>query len=511
MTPKMYLDLGIKLIRKGDLENAITAFCTAIKLDPNYSPAYNNLGLVFKNTNRPHEAEACFCRAIELNPNDPYAYNNVGLVLMDFGNLQKAEECFHRAIELNPNYPAIYNNLGTVLEETYHLAEAEAAYCRAIELNPDYPEAHYNLGTLLRVTKHLEEAEEHLCRAVELRSNYSEAEFSLANLYLLRGEFENGWEFYEKSRPKRYGYRQLKIPRWHGEDLTGCSILLCWEYGFGDTIQFVRYAQKVEKLASKTSLWVQKPLERLLTDTHPNLAVYAGECPPQEKYDYVCSLLSLPVIFNTCNETIPQPILQIPASRTASVTWREALGKIDNGNVYRAGVVWAGHPKHLNDKKRSIPFAIFRNLFDVSRVTWVSLQVGLRAEDLIRTPYNVIDFSRDLVDFMETAELIEALDLVITVDSAVAHLAGTVGKKTWLLLPFDSDWRWQLDREDSPWYPTVRIFRQRKFGDWQEVVERVKIALQDELIGHASLERLKQYPCPRVFPVFCYIQQTIEK
>ncbi|AIF52434.1 tetratricopeptide repeat protein [Pelosinus sp. UFO1] len=482
MTPEMHLNLGIKLIKKGDLESAVTAFCTAIKLNPKYSPAYNNLGLIFKNTNRLLEAEACFCRAIELSSNDSYAYNNLGLVLMDLGNLQKAEGCFLRAVELNPNNSIIYTNLGTALEENSHLVEAEGAYRRAIELNPNSPEAHYNLGTFLRFIKRFDEAEDQLCRAVELRSDYTEANFSLGNLYLLRGEFANGWGKYEKSRRRRSRYRQLKIPQWLGEDLTGRSILLCWEYGFGDTIQFVRYVQKVEKLTSKIILWVQKPLERLLAAAHPNLTLYAGDCLPQGKYDYVCSLLSLPVIFNTCNETIPQTVPYIPASRTASVTWREALRKIDNDKLYRVGVVWAGNPRHHNDSKRSIPFDVFHKLFGISRVSWVSLQVGLRAEDLIGTPYNIIDFSRDLVDFMETAGLIETLDLVITVDSAVAHLAGTMGKKTWLLLPFDPDWRWQLDREDSSWYPTIRIFRQRKLGDWQEVVERVKRALQKEPI-----------------------------
>lgn len=465
----------------GDFENALMAFCTAITLDPNYSPAYNNLGLVLKSMNRMYEAEACFCRAIELRPNDPHAYNNLGLVLKDLGNLQKAEECFQRAIELKPNYPELYNNLGTVLEETCNLVEAEKAYSRAIELNCNYPEAHYNLGTFLRVIKCLDQAENHLCRALELRPDYWEAECSLAILYLLRGNFAKGWEKYEKGRRKRDEYRQLESQLWQGEDLTGCSILLYWENGFGDTIQFARYVHKVEKLASKTSLWVQKPLERLLATLHPDLTVYPEDCLPQERYDYVCSLLSLPVIFDTCNETIPQTTPYRPASRAVSVTWSEALTKIDNGNIYRVGVVWAGHPKHLNDSKRSIPFDVFSNLFGVLPISWVSLQVGLRAEDLRGTSYQVIDFSKELVDFMESAELIKNLDLVITVDSAVAHLAGTMGKKTWVLLPFDPDWRWQLDREDSPWYPTIRLFRQQTIGDWQEVVERVKNALQDEL------------------------------
>nr|WP_094605958.1 tetratricopeptide repeat protein [Sporomusa silvacetica] len=482
ITSKMYLDLGIRLTLRGDLENAVTAFGTAIKLNPKYAPAYNNLGLVLKKTKRLHEAEACFCRAIELKPNDTHAYNNLGLVLMDLGDLQKAEECFRRAIKLDPNQSAIYSNLGTVLEEINQFAEAEIAYRRAVELNPNYPEAHYNLGTFLRVNKQLDEAESCLRRAVELRSDYWEADLSLANLYLLQGIFSVGWGKFERLRQKRYEDTYFKIPSWHGENLTGRSILLYWEYGFGDTIQFVRYAQAVEKLAAKTDLWIQKPLGRLITAAYPNLTIYTGKCPQQEQYDYVCSLLSLPVIFNTCNETIPQAVPYRPASQTASLTWHNALGEIDKGNAYRVGVVWAGHPKHLNNSRRSIPFTIFNNLFSVSKVSWVSLQVGHRAEDLIGTSYNVIDFSRELVDFMETAGLIETLDLVITVDTSVAHMAGTMGKKTWVLLPFDPDWRWQLEREDSPWYPSMRLFRQRKSGDWQEVIERVKLALLDELV-----------------------------
>jgi len=479
MTKKMYLNLGIKLVRQGDFENAVTAFCTAIKLDPQYAPAYNNLGLILRNTDRLPEAEACFRRAIELNPSDVHAYNNLGLVLMDFSDLQQAEKCFRIAIGLNPNYWAIYSNLGTVLEKNYQLAEAEKAYCRAIELNPDSPEAHYNLGTFMRVIKHIEEAEKHLLRAIELRPDYWEADLSLANLYLLQENYDIGWKKFEKLRGKRYEDTYFKFPNWNGENLSGRSILLYWEYGFGDTIQFVRYAQKIENLASKTILWVQKSLGLLVAAEYSDLTVYTGDCPPKEQFDYVCSLISLPLIFSTCSETIPQTVP--PASCSTSVSWREALGEIDGGHMYRVGVVWAGNSKHLNDIRRSIPFNLFHNLFSVSKVSWISLQVGLRAKDLTETTYNVIDFSGKLVDFMETAGLIETLDLVITVDTSMAHLAGTMGKKTWVLLPFDPDWRWQLDREDSPWYPAIRLFRQRKLDDWPEVVERVKLALQEEL------------------------------
>ncbi|WP_371371882.1 tetratricopeptide repeat protein [Sporomusa aerivorans] len=480
MTAKMYLDLGIKLVKKGDIENATTAFCTAIKLDQSYAPAYNNLGLIFKNTERLGEAEACFCRAIELDSKNWHAYNNLGLVFLDVGDLQQAEACFRKATELYVNSPAIYNNLGIALEEQYQLFEAEKAYERAVQLKPDFPEAHHNLGRILRMTRRFAEAEQHFFRAVELRPGYSEAKYSLAIFYLLCGEFGRGWREYEQSRLTSYRYRQLDIPHWRGEDLTGKHILLCWEHGFGDTIQFARYAQMVEQLASKTSLWVQKPLERLLSTLFPSITVLAGECPLQARYDYVCSLLSLPAIFNTCSETIPQPVPYAPVKCAASAFHRETSEKM-NGN--RVGVVWAGNPKHANDAQRSIPFTVFQNLFRVPGVSWVSLQVGPRAEDLMAASCNISDSSSELADFLDTAELLEDINLVITVDTAVAHVAGSMGKETWVLLPYDPDWRWQLDREDSPWYPAVRLFRQRKPGEWQEVIERVRMALQQKAAG----------------------------
>jgi len=481
MTPKMYLDMGIELVMQGDSESAVLAFCKAIALNPNYSPAYNNLGLILRNTERLAEAEACFRRAIDLNPDDPSTYNNLGLVLMDLGHLDKAEDCFHRAIELNPHQPQFYNNLGTMWEEKSCLPEAQAAYCRAIELDSYYPEAHYNMGGLFRLTKHIDEAEIHLRHALTLRPNYSEATLALALLYFLQGRFKENWDSYEKSRQKRCSAKELGIPLWQGEDLTECNILLFWEYGFGDTLQFVRYAQKVAQLATNTSLWVQKPLQRLLASTHPSLTVYTGDTPPTEPFDFACSFLSLPVRFHTTSETIPPAVPYRLVSPKDSINWKELIRKKAHGNRYNIGVVWAGNPKHLDDRRRSIPFAIFESLFSICTVNWVSLQVGLRAEELETTSYPVMNFSRELVDFMATAKLIEALDLVITVDSAVAHLAGTLGKRTWVLLSFDADWRWQLEREDSPWYPSVRLFRQRTLNDWPEVLERVKMALQELL------------------------------
>lgn len=476
MTPKNYLDLGIELLKRGDREDAVTAFCLAIKLDAKYVPAYNNLGLVLKDTDRPQEAAACFYRVLELDPDNSYAYNNLGLLWMEAGDREQAAACFHRSIALDPGQAAVYNNLGTILEEQYCLVEAEAAYRRAVELRPNYPEAQYNLGRFLKAFQRLEEAIPYLQRAVALRPGYQEAGYSLASLYLQQGQFAKGWGLYEQSRRRRYGSRYFSAPHWQGEALAGRRILLYWEYGFGDTLQFVRYIPCIAALAAKVDLWVQQPLVALLKNTYPGLAVYSGAAVPPENYDYVCSLMSLPVILGTCLESIP-PAVPYGLHSSGAAAWPELPGTMA-GFGYKVGLVWAGNPKHKNDDNRSIPFSLLSPLLAVQGVRWISLQVGPRAGDLAETPSPVLDVSDRLTDFLDTARLVEQLDLVITVDTSVAHLAGSLGKTTWVLLAFDTDWRWLLAREDSPWYPAVRLFRQRKPGDWQEVVARVKAALE---------------------------------
>lgn len=481
MTPKNYLDLGIELIKRGDREDAVTAFCMAIKLDAKYVPAYNNLGLVLKDTDRPQEAAACFYRVLELDPENSYAYNNLGLLWMDAGDRGQAAECFRRAIALNPEQAAVYNNLGTVLEEQYCLAEAEAAYRRAIELRPRYPEAQYNLGRFLKVVQRLEEAVPYLLRAIELQPAYQEAKYSLASLYLQQGKFAKGWRLYEQSRRRRYGSSYFAAPHWQGEELTGRSILLYWEYGFGDTLQFVRYVPYIAALAAKTDLWVQQPLADLLANTYPELIVYSGTDAPAESYDYVCSLMSLPVILETCLENIPPAAAYVTRThREAAAPWQQLLATIAD-DEYKVGLVWAGNPKHQNDDNRSISFSLLLPLLAVQTVSWVSLQVGPRAGDIAGVACPVLDVSDGLTSFLDTARIIEQLDLVITVDTSVAHLAGSLGKETWVLLAFDADWRWLLTREDCPWYPSVRLFRQREPGDWPAVVARVRATLKREI------------------------------
>jgi hypothetical protein len=384
---------------------------------------------------------------------------------------------------MNPSYAEPYKNLGLLLNATYRQDEAEDCFHRAIKLSPDFADTHYYLGTVLIGANRLEEAEKCLKQAITLRPDYAEADFALGMLYLLLGQYDKGWKGYEE-RCRLPGYPQMKIPRWQGEDLTGRKILLYQEQGFGDTIQFIRYARQVAELAEETIVWVQKPLEKLLNDGKGGFLVYTGDGTPLNKYnfDFACPLLSLPRLFNTSIETIPQKTPYLLANSDISAKWREALAKMDGGSVFRIGVVWTGGPKQPINKYRSIPLDLLAELFAAYEVSWVSLQVGSQTDELAGMPYKLADLSKELTDFAETAGVIDNLDLVITVDTAVAHLAGSMGKKTWLVLPFASDWRWLLEREDSPWYPTMRLFRQSHAGAWQEVLTQVKAALAEEIM-----------------------------
>lgn len=481
MLETMLLKVGVKLANQGNLPEAEKAFRQAINMQPKYTQAYNNLGLILYKQRRFAEAENYLEEAIKLN-GDPDAYNNLALVYMDTDRLDKAEASLHKAVKAKPRSPEIYNNLGLVLEDTMRFKEAENAYRKAIKLNPDYVEAYYNLGNFLKKTHRLGNAENAYLRALHLCPGFESARFALATLYLLRGQFSQGWSSYNELRMRQKSRRQGDIASWQGEDLSGRSILLFHEQGFGDTLQFVRYAGMVAKAAAKAVLWVQPPLAALMEASCAGLQVHAGEQAPAIPFDFASSLPNLPMLFQTSADTIPREIPYIFATDAVAGKWHELLQKTDGGRLYRVGIVWAGNPKHHNDANRSIPLSVFSKLFDNHKISWVSLQVDRPLGELPATASRVFSFENKLTDFAQTAGLIKNLDLVITVDSAVAHLAGAMGKETWILLPYLPDWRWQLDRQDSPWYPTVRLFRQNKPGDWSKVIEQVKLALEGNLM-----------------------------
>ncbi|MDR3592043.1 MAG: tetratricopeptide repeat protein [Negativicutes bacterium] len=447
MTVTRYINEGLALARQGELRQAALLLCLAVKLDPDRAEAYRHLGEVLIPLQRWEDAEACFFRAVALQPHFPEAHNYLGVVLNHKKDLSGAEACYQRAIGQNPGYAEAYHNLGSCFKQANRIDEAEACYRRALELQPD------------------------------LR----DSRFSLATLYLLRGEYELGWQLHES---RWQGDFRLDIPLWQGEDLTGCKILLFFEQGYGDMLQFVRYAYIVAKQAAVT-VWIQKPLKRLLAGSQTAFSVCTGRTLPEESFDYACSLLSLPFHCKTSLATIPNDVPYLHAGAEITARWRDKIDAAAGGRC-RVGVVWAGNPEHSDDANRSIAFALFGRLFSVEGIAFFSLQAGGKSRQLPSLPSEVFDCCGQLADFAETAGVIANLDLVIAVDTAVAHLAGAMGKKTWLLLPFKPDWRWGLDREDSPWYPTMRLFRQRQPGDWQEVLERVAAALHRRIKASAQ-------------------------
>lgn len=447
MTAKTYITKGLALAEKGEVRAAALLFCQAVKNEPAFAEGYQRLGEALLSLEHWDDAQRCFCKAIELAPDYPEAYNYLGIVLKRRHCLAEAEDCYRRAIRQKPDYAEAFNNLANCLKLTYRFDEAETAYQQALALQPDL----------------------------------EKARFSLATLYLLRGRYNEGWKLYDSRFDWQKKFR-LDIPIWQGEDLTERRILLFYEQGYGDMIQAIRYISRVAKLAAKTTVWIQKPLERLLLEcAHGAFSVCSeGRSLKPDQFDFACSLFSLPAKFDLAVETIFKKVPYLQPDEKAAARWRDRLEKLA-GTKYKVGVAWAGNPKHTNDQNRSVPFGLFRRLFSVAGVCWVSLQTGEQKGSCAKHSDAILDCSGQLVDFAETAGVIDNLDLVIAVDTAVAHLAGAMGKKTWLLLPHWPDWRWGLEGGDTVWYPTMRLFRQKNPGDWPGVLEKVRQSLIREV------------------------------
>jgi len=470
-------NLGNALKAQGRLDEAIACYRKAIDLDPNYPGAHNNLGIALKEQARLDDAVACFRAAIDLNPNYPEAYNNLGIALKEQAWLDEAIACFRKSLDLEPDFPEAHNNLGTVLLEQARPDEAVACCRKAIDLRPDFPEAHNNLGTALRAQQRLDEAVTCYRRAIDLNPDYTDAHNNLALVLLARGDLEAGWQEYEwrwKTPHAIRTRRDFAQPQWRGEPAEGRTLLIHAEQGFGDTLQFCRYAPLAATGGLVVVLEVPKPLVRLLRGL-PGVdqVVVQGEALPQ--FDLHCPMLSMPLALGTAITTIPSAAPYLHAEAAQVAAWRTRLAAMENRGP-RIGVAWAGNPRtHLPaaaaaDRRRSIAPDRLEPLFDLPGLHFFSLQ-----KDGPAAPkhFPLTDFMNEMGDFADTAALIANLDLVVSVDTAVAHLAAALGKPVWLLDRFDPDWRWLVGRRDSPWYPTLRIYRQPHPGDWDAVLAEV--------------------------------------
>jgi tetratricopeptide (TPR) repeat protein len=465
---------GLVLSALGRHDAAVAAFDRALALDPNHAAALNNRAADFTELERYDEALASCERALAITPDFADAHCNRGIVLLKLERAPEALASFDKAIAIDPTDARAHSNRGAALQALERFEEAVASCDRAIALRPRYAGAFHNRALALIEQGRHEEALAAFREVFAVDPGHTAARWHEALLRLLRGEYPAGWDGYEwRFKHKEIGLRMrdFSVPQWRGEPLAGRTILLHAEQGFGDTIQFARYASMVAAQGARAILEVQPALVSLMASL-PGTAMIFARGDPLPAFDAHCPMPSLPLAFATTLETVPAqtPYLAAPADRIAQ--WRARLP----AGAPRVGLVWSGNPRHKNDRSRSLSFDTLAPLVAVPGIDFISLQKEPRPADTeaLARSHNVLDLGPELQDFGDTAAAISLLDLVITVDTSIAHLAGALHKPVWILLPTRVDWRWLLDREDSPWYPTARLFRQRAAGDWARVITRVR-------------------------------------
>jgi len=423
------------------------------------------------------EAVACYEHALVLRPDCAELENNLGVVLEAQGSLEEAASAYSRALTLKPEYTEARFNLSNVAWKRGHFQAAIEGYRRVLEGNPDHLETHCNLGSVLHDQGNFEAALVCYERALEIQPDVAYAAWNRSLLQLLQGDFNSGWRNFEARQRTKSSPRHFPQPLWRGQPLNGARILLHAEQGLGDTIQFLRYLPLVQEAGGSVVLCLHKRLRRIAR-LLPGLEalVATGETLPP--YDWQIPLMSLPLAFGTTLESIPAdvPYLSIPedAARAASRLVWPTTG-------LRVGIAWAGSPNHAKDRFRSLPLSLMAPLLCIEGIHFFSLQMGPASRQLAALPYAVTDLEPFTSDLADTAAQIARLDLVITVDTSIAHLAGALAVPVWTMLGYVADWRWLLNRDDSPWYPTMRLFRQPSLGNWHAVMEAVRTALLERV------------------------------
>ncbi len=473
--------LGNALRDTGQSAEALQAFRQAIAVNPDHVDTLNNLGNLLKASGQIKEAIACFLSALLIRPNDAVLHNNLGSCFVVIGLLNKAEDEFRRAIDLHPDYPEALNNLGNVIYMQGNDEDTEALYRRALALRRDYPEALSNLSNALKDKGEMEEAVR-LCRQVDAQRNTPEHRHNLALTLLAAGHLPEGfaanesrWESYQMEGARR----PFSQPLWQGEADKGKTLLIHAEQGFGDTLQFCRYAPLAAARGLRVILEVQQPLARLMRSLKGvDMIVTRGD--PLPDFDTHCPTLNLPLAFGTELRDIPATLPYLAAEKPNIALWRDRLPRTAVSTL-RIGLAWEGSPRlHSFDlaatnRRRSINPELLAPLMNVPNAQFISLQKnGPPAPQR----FGLIDLMEHCNDFADTAALMMNLDLLISVDTAPAHLAAALGKPVWLLNRYDNCWRWLHNREDTPWYPNMRLFRQPKPGDWGTVVANVKTELE---------------------------------
>jgi len=477
-------DRGLALAGQGRFDAAIATYRQALEINPASVIVLNNLGLALQETGKLEEAEAVLRQALVAQPDRAEVHNNLGAVLKGLAKTDEAEAAYRRSAELKPQYAEAHNNLGSVFQDRGELDEAVRLYRHALWLKPDYAEAHLNLATALVDLGSPDEGVRSYEAALRYRPDYREARWGRALAWLHLGDFERGWREYEwRWGRKGFPYRPFRKPVWDGTPFEGKTMLLHTEQGFGDALQFVRFVPLVKECGGTVWLECRASLLPLLASVPgvDRLIEYETELP---EFDVHAPLMSLPGILGTRLNTVPAAVPYLRADPARVAQWRRRLGPRSG---LRVGIAWQGNPGKPGDQFRSIPLAQFAPLARLPGVRLFGLQKGPGREQVetLADRFPLTDLGDELDTFADTAAILANLDLVVCMDSALAHCAGALGTPAWLLLNANSEWRWLLGREDSPWYPSLRLFRQTNLGPWEEVFERVTQGMKQ------PLERLK--------------------
>ena len=485
-------NLAVALQRQGRLDAAIARFEQALALRPGYPEALYNLGLARERQGRRGDAIACFEQALAVRPDYPDALYSLGAVLQAQDRLDAAAARYERAVALRPDHAESWYGLGGVRHRQGQAAVARHCYERAVALKPDWPDPYSNLGVLMKDQGDLAGAMAMLDRAIALKPDFADAQLNQAMIRLMTGDFAGGWRQHEwrwQTRQLDPDRRNLSMPCWDGTDGDGRTMLVWAEQGLGDSLQFCRYIKLLTERGWRVVVEVPDPLLRLLRSLGDAVTVLPIGGAASRPIDCHCPMLSLPLLFGTALPTIPARLPYLAADAAAAASWQTRLAALGPG--LKIGLVWAGNPGRLSamhagvDTRRSIPLERLAPLLAADGVRFVSLQKDRRAgEEPAR--YGMLDPMGEVRDFADTAAIVAALDLVIAVDTSVVHLAGALGQPVWLLNRFDSCWRWLRDRDDSPWYPGLRQFRQKMPGDWDGVVAAAAAALAELVAARAG-------------------------
>lgn len=478
-TAEFYYNRGNALSGLKQYSSALEDYDGAIRLKPDNAVAFSNRGIALTELKRFDEALESFDRAIGLKPDYAEAHSNRGIALQQVERFDAAVESFDRAIAIMPNYAEAYSNRGMALKELRQFDAAVESYNKAIAIKPEYAEAYSNRGNALQQLKQIEDAVASYDRAIAIKPNYAEAHWNKSFASLVSGDLATGWELYEwrwKTERFKLSSQTYSGAQWRGgEESRGKTILLHSEQGLGDTIQFCRYAPLVSGLGADVVLTVPKALAGLLeTLSGVSELIVEGEEVP--KYDYQCPLLSLPLAFKTTLESIPQSMHYLSADQDKVEYWKSKLGE---KTAPRIGLVWSGKIRQNKDRSRSIPLDTFIKYLPPG-FQYVCLQKEFYDIDLpvLETQDNIYCPGDSLNDFTDTAALCDLMDIVVSIDTGVAHLSAALGRETCILLQYVPDWRWLLDREDCPWYPSATLYRQSRIGDWDSVLENVRAKLE---------------------------------